>query len=128
MSTETTNKSSGWREDPVYLHCRREAILILALWSVCLLYTCTYCYLNGYSSHETNAKATGPSLGELVGPLPSWDRDPESLQTPLGLGIPDWIFYGVVLPWLVCLVFSLWYGLFFFAEDDLSDAEEALEE
>lgn len=108
-------------EDPVYRHSRREGILILALWFVCLLYTCTYCYLFGYLSHEPHPNPAGPALGAWIGPLTAFDRDPSTLTTPLGLGIPDWIFYGVILPWLLCIVVTFWFCLFYFVEDDLGE-------
>ena len=53
--------------------------------------------------------------------MPWLTRDPASLTYPLGLGIPDWVFYGIALPWAVCVLLSFWYGLFYFSEDDLSE-------
>ena len=35
------------------------------------------------------------------------------------LGIPDWIFWAVVLPWVLCLGVSVWFGLRFMKDDDL---------
>jgi len=63
----------------------------------------------------------GTSVGELAGPLHSLDRAPESLSTPLGLGIPDWVFYGLIVPWLVCIAITFWFCLFYFADDDLGE-------
>jgi hypothetical protein len=63
----------------------------------------------------------GPALGALVGPLADFDRHPSSLTTPLGLGIPDWVFYGVVLPWLICVVVTWWFCQYFYVDDDLGD-------
>jgi hypothetical protein len=114
-------KNDAPQEDPVYRHSLREGILILAIWGLCLVYTCTYCYLFGYLSHEPHPSPVGPSLGEWLGPLTAFDRDPATLTTPLGLGIPDWIFYGVVLPWLLCIGVTFWFCLFYFVEDDLGD-------
>ena len=34
--------------DPVFRNARREALFILGLYAVALVYTVTYCYLNGY--------------------------------------------------------------------------------
>lgn len=105
--------------DPLYRNALREAKFILSVWTLCLVYTTTYCYLYGYISHEGTPESTGPDIGTLVGPLPSFNRDPESLTTPLGLAIPDWIFYGVVLPWTICIIFTIWFCLSYFTEDDL---------
>ena len=109
------------REDPVYVHARREAIFIFAVWVCCLFYTCIFCYLYGYLVHEPWPASTGPPVASWIGPLESFIRDPQTLTYPLGLGIPDWVLYGIVLPWFVCVLLSIWYGLFFFAEDDLDD-------
>lgn len=97
----------------------REARIIIILWTVCLVYSCTYCYLNGYLSHPPHPASTGPSIGALCGPLTTFNRDPATLRTPLGLGIPDWVFYGVVVPWLCCILATMWFCLFYFVEDDL---------
>lgn len=35
------------------------------------------------------------------------------------LGFPDWIFWGVILPWIACLVVSIFFGLRFMKDDDL---------
>jgi hypothetical protein len=107
------------QDDPVYLNCRREAIFILALWACCFVYTVGFCYLTGYASHEPTPQSTGPALGAMVGSLHDFDRTPESLRSPLGLGIPDWVFYGVVMPWLTCIVLTFLFCLFVFKEDDL---------
>ena len=88
-----------------------------------MVYTCTYCYLRGYLSHEPHPQPTGPALGALVGPLEGFNRDPATLTTPLGLGIPDWIFYGVAIPWVVCIVITVWFCIYYFVEDDLGQDE-----
>ena len=105
--------------DPVYLHTRREATFILILWICCFCYTTTYCYLNGYLSHEAHRNSTGPAIGTMLGDLESMNRDPESLSTPLGLGIPDWVFYGIVIPWALCILITFWFCFFYYVEDDL---------
>lgn len=107
-------------EDPVFRHCLRETRFILALWCCCFVYTVTFCYSQGYLSHEPLPSSTGPGIASVFGPLTSWNRSPESLTYPLGLGIPDWVFYGIVLPWLVCLVISIIFCAVFFVEDDLT--------
>jgi len=114
--------------DPIYRNSLREAKFILGLWACCFVWTVGYCYFYGYLSHEPLAGSTGPAVTNLLGPLKSFDRDPKSLTYPLDLGVPDWAFYGIVLPWVICTVLSFWYGLFFFAEDDLSDGADEEEE
>ena len=113
-------------DDPVYRNSLREAKIILAVWAVALLYTCTYCYLYGYLSHPSDPAATGPAISSWFGPLKSFDRDPASLTTPLGLGIPDWVFYGVGVPWIICSLVTFWFCLFVFKEDELGDEQDLL--
>ena len=111
-------------EDLVLTHSRREAYFIILLWLACLLYSVSYCYLYGYVSHEPLTNATGPSIGSFFGESARFDRDPGTISTPLGLGIPDWVLYGVALPWIICLLFSVYYCCFFFAEDDLTPSQD----
>lgn len=108
--------------DPLLRHSRREATLILGLWACCFLYTISFCYLYGYTSHEPGMDTTGPDIAAVVGSLERFDRDPGSMTLPLGLGIPDWVFYGVVVPWLVCILATVVFCMFVFTEDDLSAA------
>lgn len=109
--------------DPVFRNSLRESIFLLLLWLACCLYTVTYCYLAGYLVHEPHPNATGPSIGNLVGPLTAFDRYPQSLTTPLGLGVPDWVFFGVITPWVVAVAITVLYCLYFFVEDDLSPSK-----
>jgi hypothetical protein len=36
-------------------------------------------------------------------------------------GFPDWIFWGVVTPWVVCALISLWFGARFVRDEDLGE-------
>lgn len=83
------------RWDPVYLNCRREAVLILMAWAVCLLWTVGYSYTFGY-----NLAAE---------------------QVTITLGMPSWVFWGVLVPWMAATVFSCWFSLSYMADDDLGD-------
>ena len=87
-------------EDPVLRSSRREAIVVLILWLCALTYTVGYCSLFGYQ------------------------RSLESLT--FILGFPDWVFWGVIAPWAVCLVLSYWFSSFFMRDEDLGeDPDEA---
>jgi hypothetical protein len=105
------------RSSAIYRHTRREALVILLAWAVAFAYTCLSCYRFGYASHAPNPDAWPPA-----GSVPAWDRDPATLTTPLGLGIPDWVFYGIILPWLACIGFTCWFCLRLFVDDDLDTA------
>lgn len=89
--------------DPVYLSSRREALAAFLTWFVAMLWTvgvsCTY----GYG------------------------RDPATLTYVLGF--PDWVFYGVVLPWCVCFLLSYGFSAVWVKDEDLgSDQDEGLED
>lgn len=103
----------------MYLHGLREARFILGVWVCCLVWTVGYSYLFGYRSHEPDPNSAGPSVADMVGPLESFNREPDSLTYPLGLGIPDWIFYGIAVPWCICIGLTFFYALVLFADDDL---------
>ena len=42
-----------------------------------------------------------------------------SAEMALILGMPDWIVWSVVLPWVICLLFSVWFCFWYMADDDL---------
>ena len=88
--------------DPTFVNARREAGLILVAWAVCLIWTVGYCAFAAY--------------------------DVPSEQIQIILGMPSWVFWGVLVPWVVATLFSVWFSLAYIADDDLgeSDEEEAL--
>jgi hypothetical protein len=63
-----------------------------------MAYTLTYCGINGYG------------------------RDAASIQ--LVFGFPDWIFWGVIVPWLACTAVSIVFALCIMSDDPLGDAAE----
>ena len=51
------------RLDPVVRHARREAVVILVAFGVCLVWSVTSCYLSGYGAPgEAGLSTTLPSL------------------------------------------------------------------
>ena len=90
-----------YQPDPTFLHARREALLVAALWAGCLLWAVPYCYITGY----------------WEGPL-----EPEQLATVWG--IPSWAFYGIVVPWLLADVATAWFCFRFMKYDDLGTVSE----
>ena len=94
--------------DPVLKNARREALVIFAAWLACVVYCCGYCYAFGYDRE-------GHHLGaEDVHPI---------------LGMPSWVFWGVMAPWAVCGMFTFWFAGFVMADDDLGiDHEKMLDD
>ena len=41
------------------------------------------------------------------------------------LGMPDWVFWSVALPWAVCFVLSTWFCFGYMADDDLGRDQES---
>lgn len=87
------------KEDPVLVSARREAILVLIGFLVAMTYTVVYCAQRGYQR----------SLDELK----------------FVFGFPDWIFWGVVLPWSVCIAFSFLFGSVIMRDEDLGSDPES---
>jgi len=88
--------------DPVFLHARREAIVILIAWLVCFVWSVTYCTQTGYHL---------------------------SPEEPLAMlwGMPRWVFIGIVIPWAAADLFAVWFCFFFMVDDDLGEAAEGLD-
>ena len=86
--------------DPVFIHSRREALIILCLWVACLVYAVPYCYINGYSQ----------------------EVDPAQLETVVG--IPAWVFWGIAFPWILATLFTIFFCLFVMRDDDLGTVSE----
>lgn len=86
--------------DPVLASARREAIAVFVIWLAAMAYTITYCYRHGY----------GRRLEDLT----------------YVLGFPDWVFWGVVAPWLVCVAVSYAFAFWFMTDQELGeDPDEA---
>src|SRR5688500_1292492 len=79
------------KEDPVLRSGRREALTVLVIWLAAMAYTVGYCQWFGYG------------------------RPLESLT--FVFGFPDWIFWGVVVPWLVCLALSWWFSFAYMTDE-----------
>jgi hypothetical protein len=90
------------REDPVLTSARREAVLVLGIWVVACVYSIGVSYAMGYG------------------------RDAATLTYVLGF--PDWIFWGVVVPWTACTVLCFLLSYFVIRDEDLGEeqAEEQL--
>jgi hypothetical protein len=89
-------------EDPVLRSARREALIVFSIWLAACIYTVGFCARFGY------------------------ERDPATLT--FVFGIPDWVFYGIFLPWTVCTILSFIVSNFVIRDEDLGEeqAEETL--
>lgn len=86
------------REDPLLVSARREAIVVFVIFATAAAYTVWYCGTHGYN------------------------RTAESLT--FVFGFPDWVFYGIVLPWCLCVALSWAFGAIFVRDADLGQDPE----
>ena len=94
-----TPRENAGKEQQLLRHARREGLVIMVVWAAALVWSVASAYVLGHH------------------------RDAETVT--LIFGIPDWVFWSVVLPWGLCLAFSVWFCFAFMADDDLGqDPEE----
>lgn len=97
-----------------YRNARREMRFVVVLWFLAFSWTLGYCYLRGYQ-HPPDAWVVTSGLAT--------PRTKENLK--LVMGLPDWVAYGILAPWLTCSVITVWFGLYGMRDDDLGiDQEE----
>jgi hypothetical protein len=87
------------RFDPLVLHTRRETLVILVAFVVCMAWSLGCCYCFGY-----------------LGP----DDGPASRL----FGMPSWVFWGVAVPWLGADLFAVWFCFFFMVDDPLGEVQD----
>jgi hypothetical protein len=84
----------GTPEDRVVTSARREACWAVGMWGVAFLYTLIYCLHYGY--------------------------DP---RTPAELGFvlwfPRWVFWGIVIPWWICIFASVYFAFYVMGDEPL---------
>jgi hypothetical protein len=84
-------------EDPVLTSARREAVLVFFIWLIACVYSVTVCFYLGYGRDVTTLKYV--------------------------LGFPDWIFWGIVVPWTVCTGLCLVLATFVITDEDLGEEQ-----
>ncbi len=86
-------------EDPVLASARSEAVISFATWAIAMAYSVIYCACNGYGRKEEDLRYI-------------W-------------GFPDWVFWGIVVPWAACIAFSWIFASVWMRDEDLG--EDSLE-
>ena len=92
MNKTTVNPNRN-NYEPIFLNARREALVTIAVWIIGLAWTVGCCSLTGYDVPADEMKVT--------------------------FGMPNWIFWGVLVPWVLIILFTIWFGLLYIAEDEL---------
>lgn len=90
--------SSSTHTDPIVSHAFREALAIGGICLIAGIWTVGYCYYDGYYR----------PAGDL----------------PLVAGMPRWVFWGILFPWLTCAAISTGFAFCYMKDADLG-AEEA---
>lgn len=96
-----------------FRNARREAIIVLSVWFVALVWTVGYCYLQGYS-HAADSFLVRNGLA---------DEHPAGI-TETRFGMPMWVCYGIFIPAVLCSVFTFFFGLFGMPDDALGVEKE----
>jgi hypothetical protein len=86
-------------EDTLVRHARREAAVALLMWLVAMIYSVGVCYTYGYG------------------------REPDSLT--FVLWFPDWVFWGIVVPWAICTLASVGFAFAFMGDEGLGAEVDA---
>src|SRR5439155_7004199 len=85
-------------EDPVVRDSRREAGAVALVATVATVYSVGYCALFGYGRADEPIRFV--------------------------LGFPSWVFWGVVVPWGVCVLISGWFSWRFMSDEELGEVRE----
>jgi hypothetical protein len=92
------------QEDTLVRRARREAAAALTLWLCAMIYSVGYSYAFGYG------------------------RSAEDLS--FILWFPDWVFWGIIVPWTICGLGSIPFAFGFMGDEPLGaeiDADPAQE-
>ncbi|MCA9133661.1 MAG: hypothetical protein KDA45_10920 [Planctomycetales bacterium] len=94
--------------DPIFLSSRREAVVVLAIFALFTVYV------------------LGVSF--MLGAQPA---NPAGQGTPTMWGMPSWVVWGIVVPWVAANVVTAWFCFWYMKVEDLGsegDGEIDLEE
>jgi len=80
---------------------RRDARFVAGMWATCCLYTVGYCGLFAYQPGSA----------------------PDLL-----FGIPSWVVWGILAPWMFATAVTCWYALGAMKDEDLGEDHAAPDE
>jgi hypothetical protein len=93
----TDPKSADHPADPLFVSSLRELKWVLATWLFHFIWVATYCGTQGYQDDATPVKIV-------------W-------------GMPSWVFWGIVVPWLAASLFTIWFALTQMKDHAFDDAD-----
>lgn len=118
-------------------NARREARTVMIVWAVALVWVVGYCYTRGYEHvpdvqrpdlideeprPEGEKFYRNPAEGFLVRVGLARPRTGDNFSSILGM--PDWVFFGILVPWIACSLFTVWFALYGIRDDDLGREAE----
>ena len=92
--------------DPAYSNSLKETKVILIVFVLWAVYTLSTAYAFGYSSQA--ASEEGAELAEIS----------------TILGMPSWVFWSIVVPWLAANLITGWFCFSYFSDDNLAESGE----
>ena len=110
--------------DPVYLNSRREAAMVMLLFTLALSWSVGVYYFTGYVKPPPP-----PNRGSVTHNKLTLSDDPRFNAPPVSttLGMPTWVLWGIVVPWLVIDVVAFWFCYFYMADDDLGRSADEMD-
>lgn len=55
-------------------------------------------------------------ISSLISYMMGYNRDPQTVK--LIMGFPDWVFWGIIVPWVGIVTFTFVYGMFIMEGDE----------
>lgn len=85
--------------DPVFVHAKREAVIVLVVFTLFMLVSLGVSY------------SLAPPSGKA------------QAAVDLVLGMPHWVFWGIFLPWMFANVVTAWFCFVTIKRDDLTEPD-----
>lgn len=89
-------------EDPVVRSTRREVAAVLIITAIALTYTVVTCYRLGFDPQ----------------------RELKFVKVFAGVAFPEWVFWGIVVPWLTSFVVGAVFAFGWMQDADLGEEIE----
>lgn len=106
-------KSPQTPAQKAFASAKKEALIVVALVAISLVWTLGYCALRGYQ-HPPDSWLVRSGLAR--------SRSAEDFAAVAG--VPDWILYGIVAPWVFSTLATVYLSLRGMADDDLGVEHE----
>ena len=112
--------------DPLFVSSLRELRWIVIVWAISFAWVIGYCIVAGYDSAAYDGLEHGLEHGLEASGGQIGARD---VELRLVLGMPSWVFWGVMLPWILVTLLTAWFALTQMADHPLENplAQESVD-